>query len=115
LLNVVKKMSAKSPGTAFTARIVPRMSISFTGGGAPSTWTFSRSGMVTSASRARATTVKAVALTRTKVMPPKARANPLATEVNANAMPTVVPNSPFARSRRSSGTMCATSVGIAML
>ena len=51
----------------------------------------------------------------TNSIPPKASEMPLATEVMPNAIPIVVPNMPFARSRRSSGTMSATSVGIAML
>ena len=51
----------------------------------------------------------------TKLIPPKASAMPLATEVIPKATPMTVPNIPFARSRRSSGTRNATSVGMAML
>ena len=62
-----------------------------------------------------ASTVAIAAAMSTNAMPPKAREMPLATDVRPNAIPIVVPNIPFARSRRSSGTMSATSVGIAML
>ena len=59
--------------------------------------------------------VAMAAPTSTNPIPPKAREMPLATEVRPNAIPMVVPNIPLARSRRSSGTRNATSVGIAML
>ena len=62
-----------------------------------------------------ATAVKAIAMISTHSIPKFARTSPLATEVMPKAMPMTVLNMPFARSRRSSGTVRPTSVGTAML
>ena len=113
LLKVVKKISGKSPGITRTTATVPLRSTLFP---LPSVrCTISRSSMGMSASMAMATSVAAMAIPSTHCIPSSARATPLATEVIPKAMPTTVPNIPFARSRRSSGTVRPMSVGMAML
>src|SRR3712207_481939 len=119
LLNVANMISAVSPGTSPTTRMVPRRSTArvgaTTGASEVPTAAAARSGTGTSARCTMATVRTANARISTQNMPPAATSTPLITEVVRNDTPDVVPTSPFARSLVSSSISAVTSVGRAMV
>ena len=112
LLNVVKRMRGRSPGTARMAVKTPRSSTRRRP--VAGSCTTPRSGMVTNTRCTRAAAVATIAMRTVGPMPSSPTDSPENTLVTMNATPCTVPTSPFARSRRSAGTSRVTVVDRAM-
>lgn len=117
LLNVVKRMRPTSPGIAFTILTVPFMSIFFGAGAASSCGcelTGAVSGRRTKSICRSTSAVTPIAMMIAHPIPKNHIANQLATEVNANDTPFIVPIFPFAFACSSSGKSIGTVVESAM-
>lgn len=113
LLKVEKRMSAKRPPIASTARSEPRRSTPRAVSSASSSTT--SCGMRSVSRCARLTLVRATAIAIVQPMPSCPIARPESTLVTMKARPCTVPTRPFAFACRSSGTSIVTVVESAML